>query len=132
MEKQHLEPGLLTVFRLFTGLRLALAIVFTLARLAAPDKSIHSFELIEPALLMTSLSILAWRTKYERVLLPVALVIAGIGPLISQAEFLSDDNALVLPIESILTLHTWSSMIVLLLPVIIIAWQYRFQQVVMV
>jgi signal transduction histidine kinase len=129
MKKQSLEPGLLAVFRLFTGLRLAFAIVFTLARLAAPDQNVRLFELLEPALLMLILSLPALRDRHEQVLLPVALIVAGIGPLLSQAELLLDNSALKLPIESILALQTWASMIVLLLPVLIIAWQYRFQQV---
>jgi signal transduction histidine kinase len=130
MEKRNLEPGLLAVFRLFTGLRLAFALVFTLARLAAPDQNLRFFELFEPALLMFILSLPASRNRYEHWLLQLALVIAGIGPLLSQAEILLDRNASSLPIETILTLQTWGSMIVLLLPVVLIAWQYRFRQVV--
>jgi signal transduction histidine kinase len=130
MEKRSLEPGLLTVFRLFTGLRLAFAIVLALARLAAPDQNVRLFDLLEPALLMLILSLPALRDRHEQVVLLVALIVAGIGPLLSQAELLSDDRALKLPIETILTLQTWGSMIVLLLPTLIIAWQYRFQQVI--
>ncbi len=130
MEKSQLEPGLLTVFRLFTGLRLAVVIVFTLARLAAPDENVRLIELLDPALLMLLLSLPTLRERQEHTLLPVALVVAGIGPLLVQAEILSADNATRLPIRTILTMQTWASMIVLLLPVLIIAWQYRFQQVV--
>lgn len=131
MEKRSLEPGLLTIFRLFTGLRLVFAAVFTLARVTSPDQDVRIIELLEPALLMFVLSLPALRSRREHILLPVALVVAGIGPLISQAEFLSDNSDLKLPIESILALQTWSSMIVLLLPVIINAWQYHFRQVVL-
>ena len=130
MEKRSLEPGLLTVFRLFTGLRLTFAVVITLARLATPDQEMYLFDLLEPALLMLLLSLPAMRARYEHVLLPMALVLAGVGPLLSQGEILSADIDLKLPIETILTLHTWGSMTVLLLPVIIIAWQYHFRQVV--
>jgi len=130
MEKQSLEPGLLAVFRLFTGLRLAFAVVFALGRIAGPDQVIRIGELLEPTVLMLILSLPVLRSRHEHVLLPIALVIAGVGPLLSQAEVLSDDEALKLPIETVLSLYTWGSMIVLLLPLIIIAWQYRFQQVV--
>jgi len=130
MEKQSLESGLLAVFRLFTGLRLAFAVVFALGRIAGPDQVIRIGELLEPTVLMLILSLPVLRSRHEHVLLPIALVIAGVGPLLSQAEVLSDDEALKLPIETVLSLYTWGSMIVLLLPLIIIAWQYRFQQVV--
>ncbi|NDJ77123.1 MAG: sensor histidine kinase [Chloroflexi bacterium] len=130
MRNRRLESGLLTVFRLFTGLRVIFAIIFAVARLAAPDQQVRIFEVLEPALLMFVLSLPALRGRHGHRLLPVALVIAGIGPLVTQAEALLDDRAPRLPIETILTLQTWSSMIVLLLPVVIIAWQYRFQQVV--
>ena len=130
MEKRNLEPDLLNVFRLFTGLRLTVIFVFMFARLARPDENPHLFELLEPTLLMLLLSLPALRGRHEHLLLPVALIVAGFGPLLTQAEnLLSIDNAW-LPMESILTLQTWGSMIVLLLPVIIIAWQYRFQHVV--
>ncbi|MBN1563942.1 MAG: sensor histidine kinase [Anaerolineae bacterium] len=130
MENSRLEPGLLNVFRFFTGLRLTFAVVFTLTRIASPDTTIRIFELIEPALLIFILSLPALRDKHEHWLLAIALLVAGIGPLLTQAEVLSDNNDSKLPVESILALQTWGSMIVLLLPVVIIAWQYRFRQVV--
>lgn len=130
MEKRHLEPGLLTVFRLFTALRLIFSVTITLARIAAPEKNVHIADLLDASLLMLILSLPALRGKHEHILLPVALVMAGIGPQFSQAELLLDDTATKLPIESILTLQMWGSMIVLLLPLIIIAWQYHFQQVI--
>lgn len=129
MKTQRLEPGLLPVFRLFTGLRLAFAVLFAIARLAAPEQNVRLTELLEPGLLML---LLVWATiqiRHERLFLSVALIWAGIGPLIAQAEILSDERALRLPIESIVTLQTWGSMAVLLLPVVIIAWQYCFPHV---
>lgn len=131
MEKRSLEPGLLAVFRLFTGLRLAFAVIFALAHIATNDQNLRISELLEPTLLMLILSLPAFRSRHEHILLPLALAVAGIGPLITQAESLSDNRVLKLPIESVLVLQTWSSMIVLLLPVIINAWQYRFRQVVL-
>lgn len=130
MKKRTLEPGLLTVFTIFTSLRLTFVILATIARTARPQGDIRLVELLEPALLLGILIWLALRTQYQHVLLPVALLMAGLGPLGSQAELLSDDTTTWLPIESILTLQTWGSMIVLLLPVVIIAWQYRFEHVV--
>lgn len=130
MEERTLEPGLLTVFRLFTGLRLTFVTIITLARLVASDQDVRIAEPLEPVLLMFLLVWAIVQAKYEHVLLPIALIFAGIGPLVSQDAHLSDDNNLKLPIETILALQTWVSMIVLL-PVIIIAWQYHFQQVVL-
>lgn len=130
MDKRTLEPGLLNVFRLFTGLRLIFAIVFTLARVAAPEQDPRLIDLIEPALLLFILYVPALRNRYQHLMLPLALVVAGIGPLISQADMLVSDQTPDLPLETMLALQTWGSMIVLLLPVVIIAWQYRFAHVV--
>ncbi|MCD4685221.1 MAG: sensor histidine kinase, partial [Anaerolineae bacterium] len=91
---------------------------------------INVVELLEPTLLLGILIWQALRPQYQRVLLPLALVLAGLGPLASQAEILSDGITTWLPMESILTLHTWGSMITLLLPVVIIAWQYRVEHVI--
>ncbi len=129
MEKRNLEPGLLAVFRFFTGLRLVFAVILTLTRLAAPDQAPRIMDLLEPVVLMVLLSVPTLRSRHEHIVLPVALAVAGLGPLLSQAETLSDERTLKLPIESMLALETWGSMIVLLLPLIICAWQYRFRQV---
>lgn len=126
-----LEPGLLAVFQLFTGLRLVFALIMAVARWAAPDQDVHVAELVEPALLLLVLSSPTLRTRYERIQLPVALLIAGIGPLVSQTEILlANGDSTLLPLDTVIALQTWSSMIVLLLPVVFTAWEYQFRQVV--
>lgn len=128
---ENVEPGLLSVFRLFTGLRLAFGIIAVLAQLAAPDQDVRLIEVLEPAVLMFWLLLPVFYPGRERWLLPIALVFAGVGPLLTQADMLSTDTPNNIPVETMLTLQTWSSMIVLLLPVVLIAWQYRFRQVVL-
>ena len=125
------EPGLLSVFRLFTGLRLAFGVIGVLVQWAAPDRDVRLIEVLEPAVLMFWLLLPLAYPRYEGWLLPVALVFAGVGPLITQADNLSTNGPLDSPVETILTLQTWGSMIILLLPVVIIAWQYRVKQVVL-
>ncbi len=125
----NVEPGLLSVFRLFTGLRLAFGIIAVLAQWAAPDQDVRLIDVLEPAVLLFWLLLPLVYPGHERWLLPVALVFAGVGPLLTQADMLSTDTPQDFPVETILTLQTWSSMIVLLLPVVLIAWQYRFKQV---
>ncbi|MCD4685126.1 MAG: hypothetical protein K8S97_04225, partial [Anaerolineae bacterium] len=83
MEKRTLEPGLLTVFTIFTSLRLTFVVVATIARLVRPDSTINVVELLEPTLLLGILIWQALRPQYQRVLLPLALVLAGLGPLAS-------------------------------------------------
>jgi signal transduction histidine kinase len=131
MGKTAVEPGLFSVFRLFTGLRLFFGIVAALARLAARDQDVRVVQVLEPALLMFWLSLPLVYPKYGRWLLPVALVLAGVGPLITEADSLATDTANNFPLETILTLQTWGSMIVLLLPVVLIAWQYHFEHVIL-
>lgn len=129
MTTRDIEPGLLRVFRLFAALRMFFALLFTAARLANPEQSVRILDLFEPALLLVLLALPLLTQIPERVVLPLALVVATVGPLLSNTEALMDRRATILPEETLLTLQTWGSMIVLLLPLVIIAWQYRFAHV---
>jgi len=130
MVNKTIEPGLFSVFRLFTGLRLIFAIIFALGEWANPEQDVRILGLLEPMVLMLVLSLPISQAKHGHLLLPAALVVAGVGPLLVQVEGLSIYHHRNTPIETLLALLTWSSMIVLLLPVVIIGWQYSFRHVV--
>lgn len=125
MKNAAIEPGLFSVFRLFTGLRLAFAVL----RYLSPQDNALLVEILEPGLLLLLLLIPLVRATYEPVVLPIALVMGGIGPFVTQAILFAHRPDEV-PVETYLVLHLWGSMIILLLPLVIIAWQYRFRDVV--
>ncbi|HEX3051416.1 MAG TPA: sensor histidine kinase [Aggregatilineaceae bacterium] len=124
-----IEPGLFSVFRLFTGLRLFFSVIFTVARLAAPDSSLRLAELLDPLILMVLLLVPLVRSRHEWIILPLALIYAGVGPFWVLWETLDVVGTRQLPAESFLALQIWGSMIVLLLPAVLIGWQYRFWHV---
>lgn len=130
MANRTIEPGLFSVFRLFTGLRLIFAVIFALGEWANPEQPVRILGLLEPLVLMLVLTVPISQAKYGNLLLPVALVVAGVGPLLVQAEGLTVYHHRNTPVETLLSLLIWSTMIVLLLPVVIIGWQYSFRHVV--
>ena len=130
MANKTIEPGLFSVFRLFTGLRLIFAVIFALGEWANPEQPVRILGLLEPLVLMLVLTAPISQAKYGNLLLPVALVVAGVGPLLVQAEGLTVYHHRNTPVETLLSLLIWSTMIVLLLPVVIIGWQYSFRHVV--
>lgn len=124
MKHSAIEPGIFPIFRLFTGLRLAFAVL----RYLAPRDQGTLIDILGPGLLLLVLLIPLIQARYERIVLPIALVISGIEPFVTQA-LLFDQRPADIPTDTYLVLHLWGSMVILLLPLVIIAWQYRFREV---
>jgi signal transduction histidine kinase len=118
-----LEPGLLSLFRTLTALRVGLVM---LSALGVQSRGGPWFALlVGSADVLILLAYLAWPglpRRLGRLYLPLGLGIAIIGPLLGQ-------NALMLLIETPAfapLLITWQQLPVLLIPVVLIAWQYGF------
>lgn len=133
MRSSTLEPELLSVFRLFTGLRLGVLALNALARLLLPDQPgppydafILWFSLSNAALLMTYLSWPALPRLMGRAYLPVGLILSTAGPLIEQnlVLHLQLQSA---PIHPVVT--AWQLLPVLFVPLVLIGWQYNFRVV---
>jgi signal transduction histidine kinase len=149
MKQNSLEPGLLSVFRIFTGLRLGFILLATIFHLIIqldllePLKA-HIFGLSEflavkdeppspYALLLFSdvylLVVYLWWPSLQRwlgrIFLPGGLVIATVGPILSQhfnvAWFKATD---VFGLAG-----AWQLVVVLFLPLVLIGWQYDFHMV---
>ncbi|MEW5958986.1 MAG: sensor histidine kinase [Chloroflexota bacterium] len=124
MKQASLEPGLLSVFRLFIGLRLGLTLISLGA--GKDDNDYEFFRLIEAILLMIYLWWPGLPDRLGRAFLPVGLVLAAIGPILGQylellAEFNEQEPNLI-PDISLLVLY-------LLIPLILVGWQYNFRAV---
>lgn len=126
MKQASLEPGLLSVFRLFAGLHVGIEIaligVFVAVR---RDAYPELFILIQVALL----NVYLWWPELSRrlgsVFLPLGLGLAAVGPLLGQYfELLAAVDAAdeLMRDFAVLTL-------VLLIPLILVGWQYNFRAV---
>src|SRR5579875_550465 len=126
-EPQHIEPGLLSVFRLVVGVELALQslAVFFLASSHTLGFNADSF-LIWTQLLALCIYLFAGRAQrmLHGAYLPLALWVASVGPVLSEAagtaarigQGIHGKSALVDPTN----LYVW-----LLLPLVLISAQYR-------
>jgi signal transduction histidine kinase len=74
------------------------------------------------------LSIPWLRRKLRRMYLPIALINATVVPIFSNLIYLAD------PLESILNIimRSWLLLPILMVPIVLIAWQYKFRFVVLI
>jgi signal transduction histidine kinase len=124
----QIEPGLLSVFRLYAGARLVLLILSQVIQLTDPNQPFPRYPLfgiLSSAFLLVYLAPLWLRRQMGRWYLPVALFIASVEPILGRhmavllrmLDGYRDDAAL-----------TDSGQLFLLLavPLILISTQYRF------
>ncbi len=131
MNRSPIEPGLLRIFRYFTGVALiyyALVIGYTALQTrsgAIPQQVLLYVNLANNLVLFGYLS---WRWL-ERYLghwyLPIGLLIATIIPIFSNLIYFVDPAA---DINESIT-RNWIILPILLVPLVLIAWQYRFRYV---
>jgi signal transduction histidine kinase len=132
MKRTALEPGLLQVFRIFVGLRLLLIIIGLRLRVLVqePRARLYLFLLlVESAILLGYLSWSWLREQLGKAYLPLALIYAstvpifeqGLAMLLREANILQGDSA---------TTGVWGLLILLLVPLILVSWQYSLAAVV--
>ncbi|UCF60966.1 MAG: sensor histidine kinase [Anaerolineaceae bacterium] len=132
MKRASIEPGLLQVFRIFVGIRLLLIIIGLRLQAVIPAQRARFyllFLLIEAAVLLVYLSWSWFREHMGRAYLPIAIIFASGTPIFEQAI------AMVLRHENILqgdsaTGGIWGLVILLLVPLILVSWQYNFRVVI--
>lgn len=135
----QLEPGLLLMFSLFITVEwIAMIVVIIIAwLLETPLKVVHQFSLSLPVAMMlaqTTFMMVFVRYKpirswLKKAFLPVGLLIITTGPLLSslielQTIRYNDVN------EILTYLGGWNLLVTLLIPLILIAWQYNFHTVI--
>jgi signal transduction histidine kinase len=125
MEKRSgIEPGLLSLFRMLTALRVGLMMLGALGAQSRGGPWVAP--LLGSADGLILLAYLAWPGLPRRLghlYLPLGLGIAVIGPLAmqyAQARFV--ETSVFTPL-----LMAWQQLPVLLIPVVLIAWQYGFR-----
>lgn len=132
MKRASIEPGLLHIFRIFVGIRLLLILLGLRLQALVPAQHAQLYLfilLVEAAILLIYLSWSWLRVQLGRAYLPIAIIVASGSPIFEQAI------AMVLRHEKILqgdsaTGGVWGLVILLLVPLIIVSWQYNLRIVI--
>ncbi|HNT76422.1 MAG TPA: sensor histidine kinase [Anaerolineae bacterium] len=131
-EPLAIEPGLLATFRLLTAIRLGLTALASLENLGeGPLGRYHTLSprmllsLVDGIVLWLYLSWPALQRRMGRFYLPVALGLATVSPVIAQ--YTIPLHMVAINYRSII--RAWQLLPVLLIPLVMIAWQYNFRYV---
>jgi len=126
-----IEPGLLQVFQWFVGARLALLLLSLLVKLILQEPRVLRYPtlgVVESSFLLIYLS-WPWRRKrLGRAYLPLALLVAAVGPILEQAVTVALRVRSGVPAASAAS-DLWQLILMLFVPLIFVSWQYRFWSV---
>ncbi len=128
-QKSHIEPGLLPVFRLLTTIQLGLTAVATLGsfrNVALRPLPINLYAvMLNLAATLLLLGYLSWPKLQQwlgRWYLPVGIFIATAGPMLAQQWMRTSTE--ITDLKDVIS--TWQQFPFLLIPLVIVAWQYKF------
>lgn len=131
MQASSIEPGLLKVFRVFVGLRLLLILITIPLQVILPQQRVHFYLLLillEAGLLLGYLSWPWLRQALGRAFLPLAITYASCSSIIEQSAIMLMRQADILQGDAV-TRGFVGLMILLLVPLMLVSWQYRLRQV---
>ncbi|MBN2002791.1 MAG: sensor histidine kinase [Anaerolineae bacterium] len=129
-----IEPGLLHVFRLLTTIRLGLALFSTLELVAGPTLGMREhvtaywvfLSLLDTLVLLAYLSWPRLQRWMGRFYLPIAILISVVGPVAIQYTLRMQK----IPVDYRDIIRAWQLLPILLIPLVITAWQYAFRYVI--
>jgi signal transduction histidine kinase len=131
MRNGAFDSSLLSVFRLFVGIRLIFVVISWLAirLIAVPSHPFYPFisyiSFTEVLILLIYLSWTWLRIKLGKLYLPLALMIATVTPIIEN--FLTNGAGQTSAFSPILAFAgQWQLIIILLFPFILISWEYPY------
>jgi signal transduction histidine kinase len=126
MKKRSIEPGLLQVFRIFILIRFVIIFVsLRIQRLVQVQRGrmYLVFLLLEVTLLLLYLTWPWPRKRLGKAYLPLALIYATVIPIIEQAALMLSRSAEIIAGDPA-TGGIWGLVILLLVPLILVSWQY--------
>lgn len=131
MMRRTIEPGLLRIFRYFTNVALVyFAIMWVYAILSTGWVLALQVQMMVNVLVYLGLAgYLSWYSlerKLKQWYLPIALAMATIIPVLSNFIYIVDPSQA--NINNIIS-RSWLWLPVLLVPLVLIAWQYNFRAV---
>jgi signal transduction histidine kinase len=131
MRSSTIEPGLLRIFRWFVAIRLGLLALVLWSSQQNPDPSNPRFPeagiFLYGILLLLLVSPQAKRVL-GRTFLPVALVLASVAPIAESAANIEGRLDVGMSINDALA-DFWMPFFLLFVPLLLIAWQYRYRSV---
>jgi len=133
MLEKEIEPGLLKIFRYFTGLAVIYFLVFFFYSSYSAGTWISSNLILYYINFSTYLFLLVYlswgwlRTKLKKYYLPIAIIVAGIAPIFT--------SFFIWPLEpgtsfTEVVFRSWTLIPILIVPVVLIAWQYGYNTMV--
>jgi signal transduction histidine kinase len=131
---RELEPGVLPTFRRFIGLQLAITLLGVLMHWLVhpfPPRSavgtLAVFGMLEPGLLFLYLSIPGLQRALKSWYLPIGIVGAVAGPILDPYVnlFATGNHAPEILAQVVL----WRQIVLLLIPLVVVSWQYTMRQV---
>jgi signal transduction histidine kinase len=133
MYQKQIEPGLLKVFRYFVGLAVVYFLVFffytarTTGTWISPNLILYYINLTTNFFLLLYLSWEWLKNHLKQYYLPIALIVAGMVPVFS--------SLILWPLEpgsnlTAIIFRSWTLIPVLIVPVVLIAWQYGYNPMV--
>ena len=131
MKNNAIEPGLLRIFRYFTGIAMiyyAALVVYTAIQTGEADTIPQIQSYVNFGINLILLGYLFWgwlARKLKRYYLPFALITATVVPIFSNLIYLAEPQE-----DAYLTImRSWLLFPILIVPLVLIAWQYRFRYV---
>jgi len=129
MKGKGIEPGLLRIFRYFTGIAMiyyAALVGYTAIQTGEADTIPQIQSYVNFGINLILLGYLFWgwlERKLKRYYLPIALITATVVPIFSNLIYLAEPQE-----DAYLTImRSWLLFPIMIVPLVLIAWQYRFR-----
>jgi signal transduction histidine kinase len=133
MDTKPIEPGVIRTFRYFTGIAMlyfaTLVAWYTTIQSSAGDTAFHIQAYVNFGIQLLLLGYLYWgwlRRKLKNLYLPIALLIATVVPTFSTLIYLTEPQE----VPYLIITRSWLLFPVLVVPFVLIAWQYHFRVVI--
>ena len=131
MRSSNIEPGLLNVFRWYVAIRLSLLAIVAWSNQQEPDPTNPRFPEVGLLFFGVLMLMLLWprlQRMMGRTFLPIALILASVGPIAESAANVEGRLDAGLGINDALADY-WMPFFWLFVPLLLIAWQYRYRAV---
>jgi len=142
VEETAIEPDILQTFRVLTGFRLCLTLLGGLVLVLVPllifnvestDRGewfLGLITIVDAVFLLVYLSLPWFEQKTGRFYLPVAILIASLGPIL-ETNLLNFGLVPTTLARNPEMAAAWQLLLILFIPLIIVAWQYDYSRVVL-
>jgi signal transduction histidine kinase len=128
----NIEPGLLRIFRWYVAIRLGFGVLVLWSVRSEPDPTNPRFPGGGVFFFSLLMVLLVWpwaQRKLGRLFLPAALALATLGPIVESAQNITGRLDAGLSANEALADY-WLPFFLLWVPLLLIAWQYRYRAVI--